>query len=132
VNATTVTANFVIDPEAAASTRNVRITTPAGTSNTIAFQVQRPALTSISPNAGTRGTPGRPMTVPVTLTGTDLTGAMAIFVSGGGLTVNSINVVNATTVTANFVINAGANPSSRNVAVLTPRGITNTVAFQVQ
>jgi hypothetical protein len=82
-----------------------------------------PTLTSISPTSGTHGT-----TVPVTLTGTNLTGAETIVVApAGNITVNSLTVVNSTTVTANFVIGPNAGP--RNVQIRTPSGLSNTVVF---
>jgi hypothetical protein len=45
----------------------------------------------------------------------------------GNITVNSLTVVNATTVTANFVIGPNAGP--RNVQIRTPSGLSNTVVF---
>jgi len=76
------------------------------------------ALISISPSAGTHGT-----TVPVTLTGTNLTGATAVTISGGGITCTGITST-ATTVNASCSINAGAARSARNVSVTTPIGAT--------
>jgi hypothetical protein len=85
-----------------------------------------PRLTSISPNTGVRGT-----SVPVTLTGSGLTGTSAINVSGAGVTVSAIGVVSDTTVVATFTISATAALGSRNVTVVTPNGTTNAVTFTV-
>ena len=68
---TSLTANFVLDPTAAAGPRTVTVTTAGGTSGARTFTISLPApgaptLTSVSPNQGIRGT-----TVAVTLTGTN-------------------------------------------------------------
>jgi hypothetical protein len=88
--------------------------------------VAAPTLTSISPNTGLRGT-----VVPVTLTGTNLTGAFAVNISGTGVTVSNIVPVSATTVTANFTISVTAATTARNVTVSTPGGVSNPVTFTV-
>jgi hypothetical protein len=100
VNDTTVTATLTISGTATRSARNVTVTNNLGqTSNAVTFSVVAPTLSSISPNTGVRGT-----IVPVTLTGTNLTSATGITVSGTGFTVQNFAVVNDTTVTANFRI----------------------------
>ena len=84
-------------------------------------------LSSISPTSGVRGT-----AVPVTLTGTNLTGVTNVTVSGTGVTVSNIVVVNATTVTATFTIASNATLSARNVTATSPGGsATLTNAFTV-
>jgi hypothetical protein len=85
-----------------------------------------PTLTSITPNTGLRGT-----AVPVTLTGTNLTGAFAVNIPGNGVIVSNLLVVSATTVTATFTISNNAATTPRNVTVSTPSGITNAVTFSV-
>jgi hypothetical protein len=85
-----------------------------------------PTLTSISPNTGLRGT-----AVPVTLTGTNLTGAFLINVTGTGVTVSNLVVVSATSVTATFTIGNTALTTARNVTVSTPGGVSNAVTFTV-
>ena len=131
VNATTVTATFTIGAAAPQNVaRNVTVATPGGTSNAVTFTVVPrpvPALTSIAPNTGVRGT-----SVAVTLTGTNLTGTSALTVSGAGVTVSGITVVNDTTVTATFTITATAGLTARTVRVTAPGGNTNTVTFTVQ
>jgi hypothetical protein len=127
VNSSTITATFTIAASATISTRNVSVTTSGGTSNTHTFAVQGPLLTSISPSTGERGT-----NVPVTLTGSGLTGVNAITVSGGGVTVSNLTVVDDATVTATFEVTAGAGLSARSVKVVTPvSGTSNAVTFTV-
>jgi hypothetical protein len=92
----------------------------------VEFRLTPLTLSSISPTSGVRGT-----AVPVTLTGTNLTGVTNVTVSGTNVTVSNIVAVNATTVTATFTITAGAGLGNRNVAVVTPIGTTNTVTFTV-
>jgi hypothetical protein len=128
VNSTTITATFVISGTATLSTRTVTVNTPIG-APTVTFTVLNPlspTLSSIAPNTGGRGT-----TVPVTLTGTNLTGATAITVSGTGVGVSAITVVNPTTVTANFTISGTATVSARNVTITTANGTSNPVTFTV-
>jgi hypothetical protein len=125
---TSLTTTFIISATAATGAGTVSVTTPGGTSNTETFTVNppAPALTSIAPTSGARGA-----VVPVTLTGTNLTGASAIAISGTGVTASGITVVSATSVTANFTITAGAALGSRNVTVTTSGGPSNTVTFTV-
>jgi hypothetical protein len=86
-----------------------------------------PTLTSIAPATGVRGA-----TVPVTLTGTLLTGATAVNVSGLGVSCPITGTPTATTVTANCTVTRTAALGARNVTVVTPAGTTNAVTFTVQ
>jgi hypothetical protein len=95
-----------------------------------------PALTSIIPTSGARGT-----AVAVTLTGTNLTGTTGVNVSctiallcTNGITVSNVAVVNATTVTATFTIAPNASIgllAGRNVSVTAPGGTSGNVTFTV-
>jgi len=135
MNSTTITATFGISSGATLSSRDVRVTS-LGVQSAVnpndTFTVQGATLTSISPNAHTRGGVG----FTVTLTGTNLTGATAVNVTrpGGavGITVSNVTPVNATTVTATFTISGTAVQSGRNVTVTTPIGNTNAVTFTIQ
>ncbi|HVO61600.1 MAG TPA: Ig-like domain-containing protein [Terriglobales bacterium] len=126
-----VTATFTITSAATAGAKSVTVATSGGSSNPLTFTVTNPGaptLGSISPNTGARGT-----TVPVTFTGTNFTLGSTITVApGSGITVNSINVVNTTTITANFVITNGASLSARTVRVNSLGGTSNGVTFTVQ
>jgi hypothetical protein len=131
VSSTSVTATFTISGTATLSPppRTVSVTTGGGTSGTVTFTVTAapaPTLTSIAPNSGLRGT-----AVPVTLTGTNLTGTTAVTVSGTGVTVSGITVVSSTSVTATFTISGTATLSGRTVSVTTAGGTSNTVTFTV-
>jgi hypothetical protein len=117
--ATTVNASCVITATATTSARTVSVVTPSGTTNGVTFTVLGPTLTAISPTSGTRGA-----TVPVTLTGTNLTGATAVSVSGTGVTCTITGTTTATTVNASCVITLGATVSTRNVTATTPIGVT--------
>jgi IPT/TIG domain len=126
---TTVTATFTIVAAALLTTRNVTVVTPAGTTAPVTFTVVAPAapvLTSIVPNSGGRGN-----AVSVTITGTNLSSASAVNVSGLGVTVSGVMVVNSTTINATFTISATAGLTARNVTVVTPGGTSNAVAFTV-
>ncbi|HUO94925.1 MAG TPA: choice-of-anchor Q domain-containing protein [Steroidobacteraceae bacterium] len=93
--------------------------------------VAPPALSSISPTFGSRGT-----TVPVTLTGTNLTGTSAVNVSGtftgNGVTCTISGTPTATTVNASCVIAANAPTTTRNVTVTANGANSNSVSFRVQ
>ena len=84
-----------------------------------------PTLISITPNSGAAGT-----TVPVTLSGTSLTGATVID-AGSGITVSGLAVVGASQITASFAIAANAASGTRNVTVTTPTCASNAVTFTV-
>ena len=91
-----------------------------------------PRLTGISPAFSTvaqRGT-----TIPVVVTGSNFTGATAVFVTGGGLTVTSFTVDSSSQITAQFAIGtrAGNTLGSHNVRVITPYGHSNNLTFTKQ
>jgi hypothetical protein len=70
--------------------------------------------------------------VPMTLTGTDFTATGSkVVVSGAGVTVGAMAVVNSTTITATFTITATAGLTARNVSVTTPGGTSNAQTFTV-
>jgi predicted hotdog family 3-hydroxylacyl-ACP dehydratase len=126
VNDTTITATVVIASGAGVGPHNFTVTTPGGTTNPVTFTVQAPRLTSISPNAGARGT-----SVNVTLTGTGLTGATALN-TGNNIAVQNFTVVSSTTITATVVIANTAGVGIHNFTVTAPGGTTNPAAFTVQ
>ena len=128
-SATALTANFVIDATAATGAHTVTVTTAGGTSGGQLFTINPPAptLTSVAPNQGVQGA-----TVAVTLTGTNfVVGATAVAVSGSGVTVNSIVVGSATSLTASFVIDATAATGARTVTVTTAGGTSGGQTFTI-
>ena len=84
----------------------------------------QPSLTAITPTSGSQG-----VSVPVTITGTNLTGS-TVAVSGTGVTV-TLGTVTATQISATFTIAAGATASSRSVTVTNAAGTSNAVTFTV-
>jgi len=87
-----------------------------------------PTLAAITPSSGLQGS-----RVSVVLTGTNLIGVTVpggVNVSGGGVTA-TITAVNSNTISATFVIAAGAVPGARNVTVSAPSGTSNPVSFTV-
>ncbi len=130
VNSTTLSMNISIAPGATAGARNVTYTNPApggGISNAAIFTVNQPpnpvpTLSSVSPNTGQQSS-----SVPVTLTGTNFMAGATVAVSGGGITVSSVSVVNATTITALFTISGAAAVGDRDVTVtnIAPGGGTS-------
>ncbi len=104
---------------AGATTGNVTVTTPGGTSNAVPFTVLPPvpAISSLNPTSGTPGT-------TVVITGTNLTGTTAVSFNG---TAATFTVNSATQITA--AVPAGA--STGNVSVTTPGGTSNGLPFTV-
>ena len=107
------------------------VTTAIGTSLPRIFTVTPPApgaptLTSVTPNQGILGT-----TVAVTLTGTNFVAGATVAVSGGGVTVSNVVVSNATSLTADFAIGAGAAPGASSVTVTTGVGTSGAQTFTI-
>jgi hypothetical protein len=127
VNSTTIDATITSTAAAAIGSINIEVVTAGGASNTLPFAITGPVLTSISPTSANRGTNG----IPITLTGSGLTGTVAINISGGGISVGGLTVVNDTTVTATLDIAPGAAAGARNVTVTAPGGTSNAVTFTV-
>ena len=130
VNDGQVNATFTISAGASGTVRNVTVTAPGGTSNSVAFTVvvpPAPTLTSIAPPTGVRG-----QAVSVTLNGTNLTGASAVNISGGGITVSGLTIMSPTAATATFTISNTAALGARNVTITTSGGTSNVVPFTIQ
>ncbi|MEO8448616.1 MAG: hypothetical protein ABI647_02425 [Gemmatimonadota bacterium] len=93
---------------------------------TVDFSIP-PTITQIDPSSANSGT--APVNVNATITGTSLTGATAVTVTGG-ITTSNIQVVSATQLTVTLTIPAG-NSGSKTVTVTTPAGTTNGLSFSV-
>jgi hypothetical protein len=131
--AVTATLTIASGTTAALGPRTMSVTNAGGaTSNTVTFTVLGPTLTSISTASATRPATGT-LSVPVTLTGTNLTGATGLTGLGNGVSIvaGTFTVVNSTTVTATLSISSTATTGARNIAVTTGIGNTSTVAFTV-
>ena len=129
--ATTITTSFTIASTAAAGARTVTVTS-TGLTGTGTFTVLAPTLTTISPGSVSRGL--APLTVPVTLTGTNFIAGSSVSIAGTGVTLvsGSVTVVSTTQITASFSVANGATAGTRNVTVTTPTaGNSNTVGFVV-
>ena len=111
------TINFTIP--AGATTGNITVTTPGGTSNGLPFTVTVPApvLTTLSPSRG-------PVGATVTITGTNVANATAVSLSGVS---SAFTQTSPTTLT--FVVPTGA--TTGNLVVTTPGGPSNGLLFTV-
>ncbi len=119
VSATSITA---VTPAGTAGAKNVVVTTPGGTATaTNAFTyVSPPTISSVSPSSGALAGGN-----PITITGTNLTGATSLTVGGSAAT--SVVVVSATSITA---VTPAGTAGAKNVVVTTPFGTaTATNAF---
>ena len=132
VSATKITATFVIAATASTGAHSVTVTSSAGSSAAQPFTVNapvpaKPTLTSLTPNAATRGS-----TVTVTLTGTNFTTPATVTVQGGTVSVSNVVVVNSTTVTASFHVSSTAGRRSRDTTVTTAAGTSNARSFTIR
>jgi hypothetical protein len=124
---THLTVQVTISATAGLGARNVRVQLPGGTQTpvnaAVTFTVSGPTVTGITPATGAHNT-----AVPVSITGTGLTGATAINV-GGGITASNIVVApGGGSLTATLAIANGAALNTRNVTVTTPLGNTPVAA----
>lgn len=128
---TSLTADFVITGAAATGTRTVMVTTATGNSGTQTFNVNSalaPTLTSLSPNSGAQDA-----VTDVTLTGTNFGSlpSTTVAITGSGVTIFDVVVVNANQITAKFGIPPGTEPGVRSVTVSTPEGTSGPQPFTV-
>ena len=127
VDDTEINVNFVITGGAAAGTRNVTVTTDAGSSNTESFTVTTspggPVLTSVSPNIWYQGT-----RLTLTLIGTAFDGGSgtAALSSENGVTLSGCVVGSATSITCTVTSTITASVFSRQIYVTTSAGTSNT------
>lgn len=110
---TSLAVTFTVDAAADVGTHAVTIANGVG-SALVTLYVQRPApiLTQVSPAAGEVGT-----TIPITITGTGLTGA-ALVVTGTGVAVSATATPDDTTLTATLTIDAVAPTSTTEARLL--------------
>jgi hypothetical protein len=125
-----VWATLEIQSGAAVGDRQVSVTSPAGTSNSMTLTIvpenPPPYLKSIRPKSG-RAT----RTVDITINGDDLTDIQSIdFSPAGGITVSEIES-HSFWVDARIVIASGAVPGMRQVTVTNAYGTSNAVSFEV-
>jgi hypothetical protein len=85
-----------------------------------------PILSSIAPNSGTQGT-----SVHVTLAGSNFQSGATVAVSGTGVSVTGLTVVNSMQITATFVIAATASMGAHSVTVTTSAGTGAPQSFTV-
>ncbi len=118
-NDTTLTATFMVAPNAAATLRSVSVTTTGGTTGPVLFTVQ--PLVSITAISKSIGGPG---TLFETLTGTNLLGATAVTFSGTGVTGTIAAGGTATSLPIRIDIDPGAPAGLRTITV-TAGGLTS-------
>jgi hypothetical protein len=131
---TSLTANLTIGAGAATGPRNFSVTnigSGGGTSGNQTFTINNPApnLTNLAPNAG-----NRLQTLDVVFTGANFINGVTGVNAGPGITVNSITVTNATSLTASLTIDASAATGPRNFSVTNSApggGTSGNVTFTV-
>ena len=122
--ATSLTVTIPATAVAVVGSYPVTVTNSAGTSNALTFAVTAPpapAITSFTPTTGGPGT-------PVTITGSNFTGATAVRI--GSFAVTNFTVVSATSIT--LVVPSGTGSVNGLIAVTTPGGTaTSTGTFNL-
>jgi sugar lactone lactonase YvrE len=132
---TSLTATMIIAPDAQLGPRDVTVTTDSGTSGAVQFTVivplqPPPALTSITPPSGVRGS-----SATFTLTGTNFDtrpGSTGVLVDLSVISPTDVRVADSTSLTVTFTISADAPLDNYTVAVVTPGGSSNKIPFLVQ
>ncbi len=123
-----ISANITINSAATAGSRDVLVTTPAGTDNLTGgfWVVAPPTITSLDPNQGLQG-----QSLSVTINGTGFIGATSVSF-GTGINVTGFTVNSDTQIAASITINGSASAGARDVAVTNLAGTaTSTGAFTV-
>jgi IPT/TIG domain-containing protein len=127
---TSATADFEITSGATVGTRQVTVTTTAGTSGSRSFSVNSalaPTLASVTPNTGNKNA-----VTSVTLNGTNfVNGSTTITVSGSGVSVFNLVFVSSSQLTADFGVALDATSGARTVTVSTPEGTSGSVTFTI-
>ncbi len=114
-----VSASISIAAGAGTGARDVSITTPGGSftlPGSFTIKQALPTITAVNPDNGNQSA-----TLPVTITGTNLTGAREVRL-GTGIAINSYSVLSPERIEAVITIVAGAEAGARDVSVTTPGG----------
>jgi hypothetical protein len=132
----TVSGVSVIDSAHIAATLNIAANaapgpvnvTVAGSTSSVLFTVTAagPVLSAISPATGTQGA-----TVAVTLTGSGFATDATVSVSGAGVTVSGVSVIDSAHIAATLNVAANAAPGPVNVTVSSGGRTTAAVPFTV-
>ena len=118
-SSTQITADIGIAADAKGGTRDISVTTPAGTgtlASGFTVVVLPPTVTKVDVGSGVQGE-----TLEVVISGTYFSGATAVSF-GFGITVNTFTVDSSTRITTDISIAADAKTGIRDVLVTTPAG----------
>lgn len=120
-NATTIGARLTIAANAALGSRTITVSAGGATSAPVTFTVvtPTPTVSQMAPTAGTAGS-----TVAMSFLGSNFAPGATVAVSGTGVTVSGVTVVNGNQITANFAIAANAAAGARTVTI-TSSGLTS-------
>jgi|GEM_PF-958689 len=131
--ATQVTASVTVSSAATTGSRTIAVQTAGGTSNTLPFQINPPAvqnaptMTSLSPTSVTQGN-----TTGLTIFGTNLNGEVTVIITPpDGITVTDPFAM-GTLVSATLQVSPTATIGARQVSVTTANGTSNTLTLTVE
>jgi hypothetical protein len=128
ISATSLTADFVIDASAVAGQQTVTIV--SGTQVATAPFTIVPSVVATATATPSSGNQGDMVTVRFTGTNTAFSPSSVITISGAGVTINEVNALNSSTISATFVIASGANAKQRTVTITTGTQVV-TVPFTI-
>src|SRR5262245_14057711 len=95
------------------------------TADGLLLPFEQPTASTVAPSSGVRGN-----TVHTTITGTGFVpSATLVKVGGTGVTVSNVSVSSSTSISADFVLAAGADLGAHEVTVTAPGGSVSAGAF---
>ena len=129
ISANSLSVALTVDSTAAVGGRSVTVSTANGISNALSFSILPPIGPTLDETAlgGMAGA-----SVNITLSGSNfVAGGTVVTVSGSGVTVADVIVINPSTLTARLSIDSTALLGTRQIIVQTPNGTSNPVAFDI-
>jgi hypothetical protein len=128
---TSLAVKLTVDSSAPIGPRNISVTTPSGTSNSLTFTVKdaagSPTITTLTPASAE---PGSMVTVTIVGTGF-ISGNTTVAVDGADVSAGAANVTSSTSLNTLFTVSPSAALGPRSVSVTTANGMSNVQPFTV-
>lgn len=132
VSSSTITATLGVDGTASTGPVTITVRNPDAIESDLADALvvtARPSIAAIAPAARAAGAP----TAPLLITGSGFQTGAVVSISGSGVTLSDVSVLNAETISATVEVEASATPGGRTVTVSNPDGgtLANSSTFTV-